>query len=172
MAAKYPLKKGQKSKWAPICAVANWGLDMAATKSQLKFFLTKDRLFWVAQKEPSTMLQIFCRQKFGGLWLGRPKMAGKRPKMAGKIYQGQQGGRTCQCQNLVSLGIRKLTKLDPCGGGKGGLVSKLWATLNKVVSRRLSKLNLFSYAHSFLTAIWDDWRLVNKGPEVVWLRAY
>ena len=75
-----------------------------------------------------------------------------------------------QCpEKLVNL--ETTTKLDPCGGGKGGPISKLWATLNKVVFRRLSKLYLFSSAPSLLIAIWDDWRLVNKGPEVVWLRA-
>ena len=72
--------------------------------------------------------------------------------------------KTCQHWKLT-------TKLDPCGGGKGGPISKLWATLNKVVFRRLSKLYLFSSAPSLLIAIWDDWRLVNKGPEEVWLRA-
>ena len=78
-----------------------------------------------------------------------------------------------QCQkSCLTLGYLKLPKLDPCGGGKGGLISKLRATLNKVVSRRLSKLNLFSYALSLLIATWGDWRLVNKGPEAVWLRAY
>ena len=45
------------------------------------------------------------------------------------------------------------TKLDPSGGGKGGPISKLEATLNKVVFRRLSKLGLFSYASSLLIAI-------------------
>ena len=57
-----------------------------------------------------------------------------------------------QCHQ-TSLSWNANTKLDPSGGGKGGPISKLEATLNKVVFRRLSKLNLFSYASSLLIAI-------------------
>ena len=55
--------------------------------------------------------------------------------VTGKFLQSSVPQKTCQHWKLT-------TKLDPCGGGKGGPISKLRATLNKVVFRRLSKLYL------------------------------
>ena len=50
-----------------------------------------------------------------------------------------------QClKKLVSFETK--TKLDPSGGGKGGPISKLLSTLNKVVFRRLSKLYVFFFS--------------------------
>ena len=44
--------------------------------------------------------------------------------VTGKILWASVPQKTCQHWKLT-------TKLDPCGGGKGGLISKLRATLNK-----------------------------------------
>ena len=88
-------------------------------------------------------------------------------KFPAKNYQpirkqeDKPAGITCNRQDPMSFSAPKktcqhwklTTKLDPCGGGKGGPISKLWATLNKVVFRRLSKLYLFPYDYKKLTKI-------------------